>query len=134
MAQLRNNRFNHELYHESIARPDATLLSNDPVMKPEQKWTKSKNLLELADMLKALSHPSRMAIMYILSREGNKKMTVKSIYREMKMPQPVISRHLGILRASGLLNRLTEGQNTYYELCSNGENASKIINCFKSIK
>lgn len=103
-------------------------------MKPSQPWNKSKNLLELSGMLKALAHPSRMAIIYFLTREGTKKTSVKSIYRELKLSQPVISRHLGILKTSGLLNRMTEGNNTYYEPCTSNENASKIINCFKSIK
>lgn len=90
-------------------------------------------MLELAEMLKALAHTSRVSILFLLCNNKNGRMTVKSIYEELKMPQPVISRHLGILRNSGLLQRFNEGPTTYYELNTHNKQAKKIANCFSTM-
>jgi DNA-binding transcriptional ArsR family regulator len=62
-------------------------------------------LKTLSEMLKALGHPSRIAILWLLCNAPDGKLTVKSIYEALKMTQPSISRHLGILKACNLLNR-----------------------------
>jgi DNA-binding transcriptional ArsR family regulator len=74
----------------------------------------STDLAELSEMLKAVAHPSRMAIMLLLSKNAENKMTVLCIYKELETAQPVISRHLGILKNSGLLSRVAEGSKKYF--------------------
>lgn len=91
------------------------------------------NLHELSDMVKAISHPSRMAIMYLICKKADKKMSVKDIYIELKMAQPIISRHLGILKNSKLVERTTEGQLTFYTLNQNNETVKRIADCFMSL-
>jgi len=100
----------------------------------KKNWLESPDLIEISAMLKSLSHPSRMAIMYLISQHPEKRMTVKSIYDKLKMSQPVISRHLGILKQSGLLTRFNEGIKTYYEIKLSNRNTKKITECFSSIK
>jgi DNA-binding transcriptional ArsR family regulator len=104
-------------------------------MLMESRTTKigNTNLLELADMIKAISHPSRMAIMYLICKQKDKKMSVKDIYIELKMAQPVISRHLGILKNSKLVERVAEGQFTFYKLNQNNDTVNRIAKCFLSL-
>ncbi len=99
-----------------------------------KKWIDSAEMLELTEMLKAISHPSRVAIMFLLCNNENKRMTVKAIYDELKMSQPVISRHLGILKNGGLLVRVIEGSKTYYEIKEKNKNVNHITMCFASFK
>ena len=103
-------------------------------MESIEMWTKNKKLIELSEILKSIGHPSRVAILYLLCNCKDKRMTVKGIYNELNMAQPVISRHLGILRNCGLVKRINEGQNIYYELCENNETVKHLANCFMSLK
>lgn len=96
--------------------------------------TESAAIKTLSEMLKALGHPSRISIMLLLCNSKTEKMIVKTIYESMKLPQPIISRHLGILKNCGLLKRSVQGQDTYYELRTDNEYVLKIKDCFKSIK
>jgi len=102
-------------------------------MGTEKKWIDSDEMLELAEMLKAIAHPSRMAIMFLLCNNAEKRMSVKSIYDELKMAQPVISRHLGILKNGGLVKRVIQGSKTFYELKQDNTNVTRISMCFSSI-
>lgn len=101
-------------------------------MATKKKWMESANIVELSEMLKAIAHPSRMAIMFLLCNDKNKKMTVKCVYEQLNMPQPVISRHLGILKNSGLLRRVVKGSKTFYEIEENNKNVQHISKCFTS--
>ncbi|HYG52287.1 MAG TPA: metalloregulator ArsR/SmtB family transcription factor [Flavobacteriales bacterium] len=102
-------------------------------MGSKEKKIGNTDLIELTGMVKALAHPSRVTIVYMLCRSQGKKMTVKEIYKELKMAQPVISRHLSILKNSGLLLRNAEGNSTYYILNENNKTAVHIVNCFLSL-
>jgi DNA-binding transcriptional ArsR family regulator len=102
-------------------------------MEPQYKWVKSKEANELFEMLKAIAHPSRLAIMYLLSRQKEKRMTVKCIYKELDAAQPVISRHLIILKNTGLLKRINEGSSIFYELCENNKLVKTISDCLAEL-
>lgn len=101
--------------------------------KTKTKWLYSSDMLELTEMLKAMSHPARMSIIYLLCTRKEQRMTVQCFYKELGMSQPVISRHLGILKNSGLLVRMVEGSKTFYELRENNKNVLKIRHCFSAI-
>jgi DNA-binding transcriptional ArsR family regulator len=94
--------------------------------------TVSADVDQLSQMLKALAHPSRIAVMQFIVNQKDKRLTVKEIYRELKMPQPVISRHLGILKNAGLLGRSSEGINTFYEVRLNNRLVKQICVLFTS--
>jgi ArsR family transcriptional regulator, virulence genes transcriptional regulator len=73
-----------------------------------------KNLEKIAVVYKAISHPMRLAILENFNSNGNKNLTVKSIYEKLGIEQPVASHHLGILKRAGLLNRhINEGMTFY---------------------
>lgn len=78
-----------------------------------------------ANMLKAIAHPMRMAIIGFL--EGGKKLTVTQIHELLQIEQSTTSHHLGILKDKGVLSSKREGKNTYYFL--KYQNLTEIIDC-----
>ena len=90
--------------------------------------------MKLSEIFKSIAHPDRLAIIQLLCKGGSsQRMTVKSIYNTLKLDQPIVSRHLSIMRNSGLLKREQEGNNIYYSICNDKETVSCITNCFKNI-
>jgi DNA-binding transcriptional ArsR family regulator len=67
-----------------------------------------------AEMLKAIAHPMRIAIVGYL--EGGVKLTVTEIHERLGIEQSTTSHHLGILKNKGVLNSKRSGKNTYYYL------------------
>jgi len=80
-----------------------------------------------ANMLKAMAHPMRIAILKYL--EGGKKLTVSEIHELLNIEQSTTSHHLGILKDKGVLCSKREGKNTYYYL--KHEILSQIIDCIQ---
>jgi DNA-binding transcriptional ArsR family regulator len=78
-----------------------------------------------ANMLKAIAHPKRIAIIGFL--EGSKKLTVTQIHELLDIEQSTTSHHLGILKDKGVLNSKREGKNTYYYL--KHQNLTQIVEC-----
>lgn len=89
-------------------------------LSPEQ-------LENAANMLKAIAHPMRIAILSFL--ENGKKLTVTEIHELLDIEQSTTSHHLGILKDKGALCSKREGKNTYYYLKHN--TLSSIIDCIK---
>lgn len=84
-----------------------------------------EKLESVANMLKAIAHPMRIAILNLLD-EGN-KLTVSEIHQSLGIEQSSTSHHLGILKDKGVLCSKREGKNTYYFL--KHENFAKVIEC-----
>lgn len=78
-----------------------------------------------ANMLKAIAHPMRIAILNYL--DNDKKLTVTEIHELLKIEQSTTSHHLGILKDKGVLSSKREGKNTYYFL--KHKNLSSIVDC-----
>jgi ArsR family transcriptional regulator, virulence genes transcriptional regulator len=82
--------------------------------------------LEMAsNMLKAIAHPMRIAILSFL--EEGKMLSVSEIHKMLNIEQSTTSHHLGILKDKGVLASKREGKNTYYYL--KYERLSSIIDC-----
>ncbi len=71
-------------------------------------------LVGIASILKALAHPLRLGIVYLLADREALKVT--EIYTQLNIGQAEASRQLGILRRSGLLNSKRNGKNIWYSL------------------
>ncbi len=84
-----------------------------------------EQLEEAANMLKAIAHPMRIAIINHL--EGGKRLTVTEIHELLKIEQSTTSHHLGILKDKGVLSSKREGKNTFYFL--KHENLGQIVEC-----
>jgi len=82
-------------------------------------------LITAANMLRAIAHPMRIAILANL--EDGKKLTVTELHNLLGIEQSTTSHHLGILKDKGVLSSKRDGKNTYYYL--KHEKLSEIINC-----
>lgn len=78
-----------------------------------------------ANMLKAIAHPMRIAILGYL--EEGRKLTVTEIHKLLGIEQSTTSHHLGILKDKGVLSSKREGKNTYYFL--KHTNLGNIVTC-----
>lgn len=78
-----------------------------------------------ANMIKAISHPMRLAILGYLG-EGN-QLSVTEIHNLLKIEQSSASHHLGILKDKGILASVRKGKNTLYYL--KRKNLSTLIKC-----
>ena len=68
---------------------------------------------ELADIYKALSVPSRIKILKLIS---GKQLCVNAITRFLDISQPAVSQHLAILRRAGLVTGQRGGYLVHYTL------------------
>jgi DNA-binding transcriptional ArsR family regulator len=86
---------------------------------------KTEQLEKAANMLKAVAHPVRIAILNQL--ENGKKLTVTQIHEILNIEQSTTSHHLGILKDKGVLGSKREGKNSYYFL--KHDDLTSILNC-----
>ena len=86
------------------------------------------NLEKVANMLKAIAHPLRIAI--VGSLEDGNKLTVTEIHKKLGIEQSTASHHLGILKDKGVLSSKREGKNTWYFL--KHDNLKTVLRCVSS--
>ncbi len=72
--------------------------------------------LRRVEVLKALGHPSRL---FIVMRLAEGEACVGDLTREIGDDVSTVSKHLAILRATGLVIDRRDGQNIYYSLACN---------------
>ena len=63
-------------------------------------------------LFRTLADPTRRAIFERLCREGEK--TVAALTERAGVSQPVVSKHLGVLKQAGLVHGRHEGRQTHY--------------------
>ena len=71
-------------------------------------------MLQVVNYFKCLSDETRLRCMLLLHREG--ELCVCEITHALDLSQPKISRHLALLRQSGLLSDDKKGQWVYYKI------------------
>jgi DNA-binding transcriptional ArsR family regulator len=71
------------------------------------------------DAFNAIAEPRRRAIIGVLA--DDRAHTVGEVVRQLRLPQPVVSKHLGVLRAVGIVSASRQGRSRLYRL-----NASEI--------
>lgn len=91
--------------------------------KPKNDWN------DLAEALKSTAHPERIAILHLMCNCGCDQMMVKDIYSALRLEQSITSRHLGIMKKSGVLKREIKEGKTFYRL--NKEN--RTAQCIKKL-
>jgi DNA-binding transcriptional ArsR family regulator len=69
---------------------------------------------EHANLLAALAHPIRLQIVAALA--GDEERTAGSVVDELGLPQPMVSRHLAILRRAGVLSAVRDGRQRDYRI------------------
>jgi DNA-binding transcriptional ArsR family regulator len=83
---------------------------------------KSAELEQITALLRLLSDPTRLNILMLLAR-GERNVT--SLCDELKLPQPTVSHHLGLLRMSNVIVNRRSGKQVFYALSSKIDNPSK---------
>ena len=84
-------------------------------------------LERMAETLKVIAHPTRIAILGLLE-DGN-KLTVTKIHEELKLEQAPTSHHLGLLKSKGILRSERQGKSNYYSI--DKETFGEVMCCFK---
>lgn len=87
----------------------------------------NEKLEVMANKLKAIGHPLRIAIINLINK--NKMLTVGEIQREIDIEQATTSNHLRILKDQHIVKSVRNGKNKYYSL-SNVELA-EIVSCME---
>ena len=78
------------------------------------KLVEQDELAKAAFVLKTIAHPTRLAIIDYLSKEGRKK--VSEICTALNLEQSLASHHLNTMKLKGVLGSVREGKNMYYFL------------------
>ena len=86
---------------------------------------KPNEVEKAASMIKAISHPMRLAILGYLG--DGRQMSVTEIHNLLGIEQSSASHHLGILKDKGILSSIRQGKNTIYRLKL--ANLNKLIHC-----
>lgn len=77
--------------------------------------TLGQERLEMAgEMVKAMGHPMRIAILDLL--RGKAKVSVTEIYKTLDLNQAVASQHLILLKDRGVLKSEKNGKQIFYRL------------------
>ena len=66
------------------------------------------------DVFNAIAEPRRRQIIEVLARRG--AVAVSALVVTLGMPQPAVSKHLGVLRKVGLVSVTKQGQQRMYQL------------------
>jgi len=73
----------------------------------------SQDLEQLNSLFRLLSDKTRLTILFLLA-EGERNVT--SLTRELALPQPTVSHHLGLLRTSNVIANRRKGKQVFYAL------------------
>jgi len=73
-------------------------------------------LIESTETLRAIAHPTRLAIIDLLHTNG--RLNVTDIYTKLQIEQAIASHHLRILKNKNIVNVQREGKNSIYSLAS----------------
>ena len=82
---------------------------------------------ENAELLKALSNPTRLKIICLLSEN---KCNVVSIETSLGIKQSNISRQLSVLKSAGIVKGEREGNEIFYEIIN--EKVIRLVNCLEN--
>jgi len=74
----------------------------------------NRNLLNVADIFKALANEKRLEALSILLAEG--EMSLQSLSEKLQMPLKTASRNLAILKKAGFLAARTQNGKLVYEI------------------
>jgi DNA-binding transcriptional ArsR family regulator len=67
-----------------------------------------------ADVFNAIAEPRRRQIVELLARRG--ALSVGTLVATLGLPQPAVSKHLGVLRKVGLVAAIKQGKQRVYNL------------------
>ena len=95
------------------------------MVTPKYNITK---LEHMSDVLKAVSHPLRIAIVDLLIQA--EELTVTEIHNKLNISQPEASRQLAILKNANLIECRKEANTRFYSLVD--KSISKLLHCVEN--
>jgi DNA-binding transcriptional ArsR family regulator len=84
-------------------------------------------ILEAAEVLKCIGHPTRLEILELLDKRGEQN--VSAIQEEIGLDQPTTSQHLGLMRDKGIVASRREGANVFYRV--HDEKVTRVLDCIR---
>ncbi len=75
--------------------------------------TSDQDLEQLTSLFRLLADKTRLTILMMLS-DGERNVT--SLCNELKLPQPTVSHHLGLLRLNNIVGNRRAGKQVFYGL------------------
>ena len=69
-----------------------------------------------SDVFNAIAEPRRRQIIDLLAASAGEPCAVNDLVHALGLPQPAVSKHLGVLRAVGVLTMSKDGQRRLYRL------------------
>jgi len=81
-------------------------------------------------LLKAVADESRLKILYLLTELD--EACVRDIQQVLRVPQPTVSRHLGLLKRMGLVDNHRRGKWNYYYIVKRQSDLAKYVLNFLS--
>ena len=88
------------------------------------------NLIRASKIINALKQPVCQAIILTISQNEN-NICVSDIWHKLQIPQPQVSKYLGILRRANLVLTRREGRVIYYSV--NKEEVSYVLTCCSKV-
>lgn len=95
------------------------------MIKPKKKKF-AKELIEISNFAKSISHPARLYIIKLLSEKN--ECICGEIVRVTPLSQATVSQHLKELKKSGIIIGRIEGMKSCY--CLNRDNLNKLLHKF----
>lgn len=83
-----------------------------------------ESMSSLCSLFRLLSDKTRLQIVMYLA-EGDRSVT--SLCRDLKLPQPTVSHHLGLLRMNRVITNKRNGKQVIYALGTNAKGGKKSL-------
>lgn len=98
-------------------------------MKRSKKTTISASaILEAAEVLRCIGHPTRLQILELLDERGEQN--VGTIQEAIGLDQPATSQHLGLMRDKGIVASRRDGVNVLYRV--RDEKVTRVLDCIRA--
>ncbi len=75
---------------------------------------KNQHVESLSQLFRVLSDQTRLRLVVILKETGEQHVTW--LCKKLRLPQPTVSHHLGLLRAHGLVKNRRAGKQVFYSI------------------
>ncbi|UYZ61134.1 ArsR/SmtB family transcription factor [Hymenobacter latericus] len=89
-------------------------MSPAPASSASELNLTTEKMEKVAFILKTTAHPTRIAIVQLLS--GHESLSVTDISEQLQVEQSLLSHHLSGMKLKGILSSHREGKNIYYAL------------------
>jgi DNA-binding transcriptional ArsR family regulator len=92
-----------------------------------QRTISTSAILEAAEVLKCIGHPTRLEILEFLDGRGEQNVT--AIQEAVGLDQPTTSQHLGLMRDKGIVASRRDGVNVLYRV--HDEKVTRVLDCIR---